>query len=105
MRCIIDTVQATTRPGSTLRRFRIKPLRYQTCLSLLILLQCLAYVDPVARVRPSLHDFQDSPRYREIFPPLGLLVHRGFDLELGVEIMLGRIDGDAPADFAVEVEP
>src|SRR6185295_12060441 len=31
-----------------------------------------------------------------------LLVHGGFDLELAVEIMLGRIDGNTPADFAVE---
>jgi hypothetical protein len=42
---------------------------------------------------------------RKIFPPLGLLVHRRFNLKLAVEIVLGRIDGDAPADFAVEVEP
>jgi len=32
-------------------------------------------------------------------------VGRHFDLELAVEIVLGWIDGDAPADFAVEVEP
>jgi hypothetical protein len=42
---------------------------------------------------------------RKIFPPFGLLVHCGFDLKLAVEIVLGRIDGDAPADFAVGVEP
>ena len=43
-----------------------------------------------------------SPRRRKFLPPLGLLVHGRFDLKLAVEIMLGRIDGDAPADFAVE---
>src|SRR6266487_1529256 len=33
-----------------------------------------------------------------------LLVNGRFNLELTVEIVLGRIDGDAPADFAVNVE-
>jgi hypothetical protein len=56
-------------------------------------------------VRLLLHDYLNSPRRRKIFPPLGLLVHRGFNLELAVEIVFGRIDGDAPADFAVKVEP
>jgi hypothetical protein len=32
-------------------------------------------------------------------------VHRRGALELAVEVVLGRIDRDAPADFAVEVEP
>jgi hypothetical protein len=36
-------------------------------------------------------DFLDSPRRREILPPLGLLVHGRFNLKLTVEIMLGRI--------------
>ena len=56
-------------------------------------------------VGPLLLDFPDSPRCRKIFPPLSLFVHRCSDLEFAVEIVLGRIDGDAPADFAVEVEP
>lgn len=34
-----------------------------------------------------------------------MLVHGRFNLELTVEIVLGRIDGDTPADLAVEVEP
>jgi hypothetical protein len=34
-----------------------------------------------------------------------MLVQRCFNLELAVEIVFGQIDGDAPADFAVEVEP
>src|SRR5256885_16561605 len=50
-------------------------------------------------------DFHGSPRRREFLPPLGLLMHGSFNLELAVEIVLGRIDGNAPADFAVEVEP
>ena len=32
-------------------------------------------------------------------------MHGRFNLELAVEIVLGRIDGDVPADFAVEVKP
>ena len=32
-------------------------------------------------------------------------MHRRFDFEPAVEIVLGRIDRDAPADFAVEIEP
>jgi hypothetical protein len=39
------------------------------------------------------------------FRPLGLLVHSRGALELAVEVVLGRIDGDPPADFTVEVEP
>jgi hypothetical protein len=42
-----------------------------------------------------LDDFPDSPRWREILPPLGRFVHRRFDLKPAVEIVLGRIDGDA----------
>ena len=56
-------------------------------------------------VRLLLHDFLESPRCRKFLSPLSLLVHGRFDLELAVEIVPGRIDGDAPADFAVEVEP
>jgi hypothetical protein len=47
-------------------------------------------------------DFYFMTRGREIFPPLSLLVHGRFNLELAVEIVLGRIDGDVPADFTVE---
>ena len=61
-------------------------------------LRCL-----VTRVRLSLHAFQDSPRRRKILAPLCLLVHGRFNLKLAVEIVLGGVDGDAPADFAVEV--
>jgi hypothetical protein len=63
------------------------------------------FLYPVTGLRLSLHAFQDSQRRREILPLLGLLMHRRFNLKLAVEIVLGRIDGDAPADFAVEVEP
>ena len=49
--------------------------------------------------------FWNSPRRREILAPFSLLVHRRLNLKLAVEIVLGRIDGDAPADFAVEIEP
>ena len=49
-------------------------------------------------VRLLLHDFLDSSRRCKCLPPFGLLVHRRFDLKLAVEIMLGRVDGDAPAE-------
>ena len=49
--------------------------------------------------------FWTRRRCRKFLPPLGLLVHRRFNLELAVEIVFGRVDGDAPADLTVEVEP
>src|SRR5262245_11815332 len=59
----------------------------------------------ITGVRLLLPDFLALPRSRKILPPFGLLVHRRGDLELAVEIVLGWIDGHAPADLAVEVEP
>ncbi len=55
--------------------------------------------------RNFMNHFRVSSRWREILPPLGLLVQRRFDLEPAVEIVPGRIHGNVPADFAVEVEP
>ena len=57
------------------------------------------------RIRLLYHNFLASPHRRETLPPLGMLVHRRFNLEPAVEIVLGPVDGDAPADFAVEIEP
>ena len=51
------------------------------------------------------NDFLASPRRRKIFSPLGLFVDRRFDLEPAVEVVLGGIDGNVPAHFAVEVKP
>src|SRR5262245_50676381 len=59
----------------------------------------------ITGVRLLLPDFLALPRSRKILPPFVLLVHRRGDLELAVEIVLGWIDGHAPADLAVEVEP
>ena len=56
-------------------------------------------------VRLLLHDLLDAPCRRKFLFPFSLLVHRRFNLELAVEIVLGRIYGDPPADFAVEVKP
>ena len=60
---------------------------------------------PVTGIRLLLHDCLDSPRRRKFLSLFGLLLHRCFDLKPAVEIVLGRIGGDAPANFAVEVEP
>jgi len=50
-----------------------------------------------------LRDFLDSARGSKILAPLGVLVHRRFDLKLAVEIMFDRIDGDALAELTVEI--